>query len=95
MEFVSVRDLSKSPRRAFDKLAKDGKAVVTNNGQPQAILVKVDVSSFENTLALLQKLEFLQNLADMRLTSRRNGNSTMTAEEIDAEIAAARREKDR
>jgi hypothetical protein len=44
MEFVSVRELSKSPKAAFDRLARDGKAVITNNGQPQAILVKAYAS---------------------------------------------------
>jgi PHD/YefM family antitoxin component YafN of YafNO toxin-antitoxin module len=93
MEFVSVRELSKSPKLAFDKLTTDGKAVITNNGQPQAIMVKVDASSFESTLSLLQKLEFMHNLTELRLTSLRNGNSNMTLDEINAEIAAARAER--
>jgi putative PIN family toxin of toxin-antitoxin system len=77
MEFVSVRELCKSPKAAFDRLARDGKAVITNNGQPQAILVKVDASSFESALSTLQKLEFMQNLTEMRLISRQNGNSNV------------------
>jgi hypothetical protein len=93
MEFVSVRELSKSPKAAFDRLARDGKAVITNNGQPQAILVKVDASSFESALSMLQKLEFMQNLAEMRLISRQNGNSNMTLDEVNAEINAARSEQ--
>ena len=93
MEFVSVRELSKSPKVAFEKLTTAGKAVITNNGQPQAILVRVDASSFETTLSLLQKLEFMQNLAEMRLISRSNGNARMTLNEINAEIAAARAER--
>jgi PHD/YefM family antitoxin component YafN of YafNO toxin-antitoxin module len=84
---------TESTKAAFDKLATDGKAVITNNGRPQAILVKVDAASFENTLSLLQKLEFMQNLTEMRLTSRRNSNSDMTLGEINAEIAAARAER--
>jgi hypothetical protein len=93
MEFVSVRELCKSPKAAFDKIATDGKAVITNNGQPQAILVKVDAASFENTLSILQKLEFMQNLAEMRLASRCNGNSDLTLDEINAEIAATRADR--
>ncbi|MDR1248522.1 MAG: hypothetical protein LBK63_04375 [Treponema sp.] len=92
MEFVSVRELSKSPKAAFDKLATDGKAVITNNGQPQAILVKVDASSFENALSMLQQLEFAQAIVNMQQESLQNGNSKMTLEEINAEIAEARRE---
>jgi PHD/YefM family antitoxin component YafN of YafNO toxin-antitoxin module len=93
MEFLSVRELSKSPKFAFDKLSADGKAVITNNGRPEAIMVKVDASSFESTLSLLQKLEFMQNLTELRLTSLRNGNSNMTLDEINAEVAAARAER--
>jgi PHD/YefM family antitoxin component YafN of YafNO toxin-antitoxin module len=93
MEFVSVRELSKSPKDTFDRLGADGKAVITNNGQPQAILVKVDASSFENTLSMLQKLEFMQNLTELRLASRRNDSANMTLDEINAEIAAARAER--
>jgi hypothetical protein len=76
MQFLSVRDLSKSPKLAFDRLEADGKAVITNNGQPRAILVKVDASSFEHTLSLLQKLEFMQNPADMRPTARKKRKRT-------------------
>lgn len=91
MEFVSVRELSKSPKAAFDKLAVDGKAVITNNGQPQAILIKVDASSFERALSMLQQLEFAQAIATMQQESLENGNSKMTLDEINAEIAATRR----
>jgi hypothetical protein len=92
MEFVSVRELSKSPKTAFNKLALDGKAVITNNGQPQAILVKVDASSFESTLSMLQQMECTLAVANMQQESLRNGNSNMTLEDINAEIAAARQE---
>jgi hypothetical protein len=90
MEFLSIRELSKSPRDVFTRLSQDGKAILTNNGKPQALLFKIDGKSFEKTLELLQKLEFMQNLTEMRLTSMRNGNADMTLEEINAEIAAAR-----
>jgi hypothetical protein len=92
MEFLSIRDLSKSPKLAFDKLAADGKAVITNNGRPEAIMVRVDASSFESTLSILQQLEFAQAIANMQQESLRNGNSKMTLDAINAEITAARRE---
>ena len=92
MQFVSVWELSKSPKATLAKLTAGGKAVITNNGQPQAILVKVDSSSFESTLALIQQLEFAQTIAAMQQESLRNGNSNMTLDEINAEIKAARLE---
>jgi hypothetical protein len=94
MEFVSVRELCKTPKAAFGKLATDGKAVITNNGQPQAILVKVDAANFEKTFNLIQQMEFARSIASMQQESLRNGNSKMTLDEINAEIQAARLESD-
>ena len=90
---MTVRELSKSPKDTLTRLSKDGKAVLTNNGKPQALIFKIDGESFEQTLSLLQKLEFMQNLTEMRLTSMRNGNAGMSPDEINAEIAAARKER--
>ena len=92
MQFLTVRELSKSPKETLLALEKDGKAVLTNNGKPKALLLKVDPDSFEKTLSILQKLEFMQTLGDMRLTSLRNGNSAMSLDEINKEIKSARKE---
>jgi hypothetical protein len=92
MEFLSVRELSKSPKLALDKLMTDGKAVITNNGKPQALMFKVDAANFEKTLSLVQQLEFAQALTDMQIESLRNGNAPMTLDEINAEIKVARLE---
>ena len=93
MEFMTVRELSKSPKDTLTRLSKDGKAVLTNNGKPQALILKIDGESFERTLSLLQKLEFMQNLTEMRLASLRNGNADMSLDEINAEIIAARKKR--
>ena len=93
MQFLTIRELSKSPKETLTRLDSDGKAVLTNNGKPQALLFRIDGNSFEKTLSLLRKLEFMQNITEMRLTSMRNGSSKMNIEEINAEIRAARKEK--
>ena len=77
MEFMTVRELSKAPADTLTRLPNGGKAVLTNNGKPQALIFKVDGESFERTLSLLQKLEFMQNLNEMRLVSLQNGNADM------------------
>jgi hypothetical protein len=93
MQFLTIRELSKSPAETLTRLSGDGKAVLTNNGKPQALLFKIDGDSFEKTLSMLQKLEILQNLTEMRLASMKNGNSKMTLDKINAEITAARKER--
>jgi len=95
MEFMTVRELSKSPKDTLTRLSKDGKAVLTNNGKPQAIIFKINEENFERTLSVLQKLEFMQNLSEMRLASLQNGNSRMSLDEINAEIAAVRKKRKR
>jgi lysyl-tRNA synthetase class I len=93
MQFVTIRELSKSPKETLSKLTEDSKAVLTNNGKPQAIIFKIDEKGFEKTLSMLQKLEFMQNLTSMRQTSIKNGNSNMTIDEINAEINAVRKKR--
>ena len=34
MQFLTIRELSKSPKETLSRLDKDGKAVLTNNGRP-------------------------------------------------------------
>jgi hypothetical protein len=93
MQFLTIRELSKSPSETLTRLNEDGKAVLTNNGKPQALLFKIDGNSLEKTLTMLQKLEFMQNLTAMRLTSMKNGNSRMTLDEVNAEINAVRKKR--
>ena len=57
MQFLTIREFSKSPKAALTKLAQDGKAVLTNNGKPAAIIIPVNAESFEKTLNLVQEVE--------------------------------------
>ena len=93
MQFLTIRELSKSPRQALTKLTVDKKAVLTNNGKPQALIFSIDGDNFEKTLSMLQKLEFMQNLTEMRLVSMKKDNSKMTLDEINAEIKAVRKNR--
>jgi hypothetical protein len=90
MDFMSVRELSKSPKIAFERLSRQRKAVITRAGKPEAFLLHVDSDSFEQTYLLLQKLEFALAIENMQRQSVENGNYRMTLDEINAEIAAAR-----
>jgi hypothetical protein len=62
MEFLSIREFSKSPRTALSKLVRDGKAVLTNNGKPAAIMLNVDSGSFEKVFAFIQQVENTQRM---------------------------------
>jgi hypothetical protein len=57
MQFLTIREFSKAPRAALSKLAQDGKAVLTNNGKPAAIMINVNAESFERVFNLVQQVE--------------------------------------
>ena len=57
MQFLSIREFSKAPKNALSKLSQDGKAVLTNNGKPAAIMLTVNTESFEQIFNLVQELE--------------------------------------
>ena len=57
MQFLTIRELSKSPKSVLTKLAQDGKAVLTNNGKPAAIMFNVNTENFEQVFRLVQELE--------------------------------------
>ena len=57
MQFLTIREFSKAPKNALSKLAKDGKAVLTNNGKPAAIMLTVNTESFERVFNLIQEVE--------------------------------------
>jgi hypothetical protein len=65
MQFLTIRELSKSPKTALSKLAKDGKAVLTNNGKPAAIMLNVDSENFEEVFTLIQQAETVKHTDKM------------------------------
>ena len=90
MEFISIRDFRNATKDAWAALDRDGKVVITNNGKPRAILLGVDSSNFEDMLLSLKRMELTRVIAKMQQQSAENGNDTLTLDDINAEIAAAR-----
>jgi hypothetical protein len=66
MEFLSIREFSKAPAAALSRLARDGKAVLTNNGKPAAIMFNVNAENFEQVFSLVQQVEKNTPLAPAR-----------------------------
>jgi hypothetical protein len=65
MQFLTIRELSKSPKTALSRLAKDGKAVLTNNGKPAAIMLNVDSENFESVFTFIQQAENMKQAGKM------------------------------
>jgi len=93
MSFVSFRELRTSTTKINDMLTDNGKIVVTSNGKPKAVMIQVNENDFEETLAILNQIKLSKSINNMRASAERSGAADMTLEEINAEIALARKER--
>ena len=89
MNFYTVRDLRTTPKSIWENLASDGEVVITNNGKPTAVLLDISDGSFEETLKAIRQAKATIAFNSMRANAAKQGY--MTNEDIEAEIAAARR----
>lgn len=89
MNFYTVRDLRTTPKSIWENLAADGEAIITNNGRPMALLLDIADGDFEETLKAVRQAKAAIAFNSMR--SKAAAEGYMSDEEIEAEIAAARR----
>ncbi len=91
MNFYTVRDLRTQPRQIWEKLSEVHELIITNNGRPSALMIEIDDENMEDILASVRQSMAMRATNKLRLSSVMNGNSRMTEEEIEAEIAEARK----
>lgn len=89
MNFYTVRDLRTASKDIWANLSADGEVVITNNGRPTAIMLDVADGDFEETLRAVRQAKAMLAFNSMR--SRAAEQGFMSDEDIEAEIAAARR----
>ena len=91
MNLIAIKDL-KQPRRLKERLQAEKELLLTSDGRPVAVLVNVD--NAEDPESILQSIRDSRSrlaLSRIRETARRTGASRFTPEQIDREIAAARK----
>ena len=91
MNFYSVRDLRTTQKAIWENLEKDGEVVITNNGKPSALLVDIGDGDLEDTLKAVCQARAMMAFNSMRTKAAEKGY--LSDEEIEAELAAARREE--
>jgi len=93
MEFVPVREFRLRPRQVWKRLTESGELVITSYGKPIALLTGVNEATLEQTLVALRRARAQVAVSQMRATAQARGLDRLTAEEIDAEVQAARRSR--
>ena len=88
MDFLTVREFRASSGNLWQKLSRDGKMVITNNGKPTALLLDISNEDLEETLLTLRQVKAMRLFNSMRSEAERRG--FLSEKEIEAEIQAAR-----
>ena len=93
MQFVSMRELTSSPKQVQGKLASEGNIVVTHNGSPTMLVIDITGKDFIKMINYLKRQEALDILHDIQVDSARSGRDELTLDDINSEIAAYRQSK--
>jgi antitoxin (DNA-binding transcriptional repressor) of toxin-antitoxin stability system len=93
MEFITVRDLRTRPSQIWEKLGEKQDLILTSNGRPIAVLSHIAEGRVEETLAALRRARAQAALSRLRADATGQGLDRLPADEIEAEIAAARTER--
>ena len=86
MNFFGIKDLRNDTRSILGVVAREGNAIITDNGKPKVMMISITERDFEDVYALTMRLKAMRSME--RLQERA---VPMTMKEIDAEIRAARR----
>lgn len=91
MRFISVRDLRAKSGDVWKELAEERELVITSHGKPIAILSAVSEETLEDSLRAIRRARAMAAVQTMQRQSAKKG---LRPEDIDAEIAAVRSERE-
>ena len=91
MKFVSVRELRARTAAIRRELDEHHDIVLTTNGRPFAILSGADPENLEQQLLALRRARARLALDRVRARAKASGSATLSAAEIDKEVADSRR----
>ncbi len=92
MKTLTIRDLRTRPRQALKTIADEGEALLTSNGRPVALMLRVDGESLEESMKILRRVRALQALRGIRRESRERGLDKLNMKQVDALMAKSRKE---
>ena len=95
MKFISVRDLRGKSADVWKNLPGEREMVITNNGRPVAILAAVSESNLEESLSAFRQARAIDAVASLQRRSVEQGTDKIAMKDIDAEIRAVRKKRQR
>jgi antitoxin (DNA-binding transcriptional repressor) of toxin-antitoxin stability system len=95
MKFISVRDLRGKSAEVWKNLPGEREMVVTSNGRPIAILAAVSESNLEESISAFRQARAVEAVVSLQRRSLEQGNDSIAAKEIEAEIQEVRKKRAR
>ena len=92
-KFVSSREIRVNPRPAFEAAEEGEEVVITSRGKPVALLLGISAEDLDETERLVRRARAQAAVSRMRKAAAREGSESMSREEIEEEISAARSER--
>ena len=93
MKFVSSREMRVNPRPVFEAAEEGEEVVITSRGKPVALLLGISGEDLDETVRLVRRARAQAAVSRMRKAAAREGSDSMSREEIEKEISAARSER--
>lgn len=93
MDYVTVRELRAESGKVWKRVEAGEEIVVTRNGKPFALLLHTEPNEVEATLRAHRAARFGAVLERIQTRAKEKGLDKITAKEIEAEIAAARKDR--
>jgi len=93
MDYVTVRELRSESGKVWERVEAGEEIVVTRNGKPFALLLHTEPSEVEAALRSYRAARLGMVLDRIQAHAKSHGLDRITDETIEAEIAAARRER--
>jgi len=93
MDYVTVRELRAESGKVWDRVEAGEEIVITRNGKPFALLLHTKPSEVEAALRAYRASRFGIVLDRIHTHVKMHGLDRITDKEIEAEIAAARKER--
>lgn len=93
MDFVTTKELRAESGKVWAKLEAGEDIVITRNGKPFALMTATQPNRVEEDIKLIRRAHAVAAVNKMREQAKASGLDKMSMEEIDAEIALARKER--
>lgn len=93
MDYVTVRELRAESGKIWDRIEAGEEIVITRNGKPFALLLHTEPAGVEAALRAHRAARLGAVLDRIHAHVEAHGLNRITAKEIEAEIAAARKER--